>query len=119
MGPMYVMPTLIRIREEEMKKRLLITIIGIEFIILMISFIPIKNNNSKVLQEVKIENKENNKNTLAIMLRGKDAEEYTPSQNNTWPGGDYKFVKADCMDKDGNKLNYYSIIDFDDGENRP
>ena len=118
MGPMYVMPTLTRIRERKrMKKKLLITIIGIEFIILMISFIPIKNNNSKVLQEVKTENKENNKNTLAIMLRGKDSEEYTPSESNTWPGGDYKFVKAECMDKDGSELNYYSIIDFDDENN--
>ncbi len=65
----------------------------------------------------KIETKEETKeirenNTLAIMVKSKDATEYTPSKENTWPTGDYKYAGSLCVGNDGREIEEDEVISF-------
>ena len=65
----------------------------------------------------KIETKEETKeikgnNTLAIMVKSKDGKEYTPSDTNTWPTGEYKYAGSLCIGNDGRDIEESEVISF-------
>ena len=98
-----------------MKKKIIIGIL----IIIEIGLIMINYNTSLSNKEIdKIETKEETKeikgnNTLAIMVKSKNDTEYTPSDTNTWPTGEYKYAGSLCIGNDGREIEEDEVISFD------
>ena len=98
-----------------MKKKIIIGIL----IIIEIGLIMINYNTTLSNKEIdKIETKEETKeikgnNTLAIMLKSKDGEKYTPSDTNTWPTEEYKYAGSLCIGNDGRDIEEDEVISFD------
>ena len=97
-----------------MKKKIIIGIL----IIIEIGLIMINYNTTLINKEIdKIETKEETKeikgnNTLAIMVKSKDDTEYTPSDKNSWPTGEYKYAGALCIGNDGRDIEESEVISF-------
>ena len=91
------------------KKKVIITILIVISIVTF--FFSLKNilNNKEKFPQVKLNNIERDK-TMAIMI-SEDGNKYTEYENDTWPGKEYKFEEAKCVDNEGNELNNILIFD--------
>ena len=72
-----------------------------------------KTKKDEPLPEVRLRKISKTK-TFAIMVQNGDSyEEYT-SEDNTWPGADYVYKEAKCVDNNGSLVN--DAITFADGK---
>ena len=65
------------------------------------------------LPEVKLKEKIKNDKTFAIIVQNGDGYEEYKNEDNTWPGADYFFKEAKCIDNNGalveNAITFESI----------
>ena len=63
------------------------------------------NKENKPLPEVKLKEIVNKNKSFAIMIQEKsEIDKYQEYNSNKWPGDDYKFKEAKCIDNNGNEI---------------
>ncbi len=89
-----------------MKEKYLKSLIVIVVVSLMGIFIYQNiNKENKPLPEVKLKKIVNKNKSFAIMIQEKsETDKYQEYDSNTWPGDDYKFKEAKCIDNNGNEI---------------
>ena len=70
-------------------------------------FVP-KKENKEIIKEVKKDK------TFAIMIQNGDTYKEYKSEDNKWPGNEYAFSKAECVDNAGNKIE--NAVTFANGK---
>ncbi len=97
-------------------KNYILGIIGILFVLTIFVHVQyLMHPQYKELPEVKIKENGDKNNSFAIMIQENDGEDkYKEYEGNTWPGDNYKFKEAKCMDNNGSETKENVL--FEDGK---
>ncbi len=90
-------------KEKYLKSLIVIVIVGI----LLVLFVSnkIMKPKSNELPEVRLKEIINKDKSFAIMIQEKsETDKYQEYDSNTWPGDDYKFKEAKCIDNNGDEV---------------
>ena len=73
------------------------------------------NKENKPLPEVKLKEIVNKNKSFAIMIQEKsETDKYQEYSSNKWPGDDYKFKEAKCIDNNGNEIK--EAVTYEEGK---
>ena len=73
------------------------------------------NKENKPLPEVKLKEIVNKNKSFAIMIQEKsETDKYQEYSSNTWPGDDYKFKEAKCIDNNGDEIK--EAVTYENGK---
>ena len=91
----------------------LIVIVGI--LLLLFVSNKIMKPKSNELPEVKLKEIVNKNKSFAIMIQEKsETDKYQEYSSNKWPGDDYKFKEAKCIDNNGNEIK--DAVTYEEGK---
>ena len=99
----------------ENKKKIIITLlIIVSMITIFFTFKTFINKPLKELPEVKLKGIKKDK-VIAIMVTNESGDGYKKYEGEEWPGTNYKYIEAKCVDNNGNSVN--NVVTFNE-ENR-
>ncbi len=96
-------------------------IIGVLFLfislvsLLSLHFLPFNKKVDNKLPEVKLKEIVNKDKSFAIMIQEKsETDKYQEYSSNTWPGDDYVFKEAKCIDNNGDEIT--EAVTYEEGK---
>ena len=96
-------------------KNILILLLIVFGLVIIYNIPKLFINKVTELPEVKLKNKIDKEKTMAIMI-SEDGKKYKEYERDTWPGIEYSFKKAECIDNKGNSVK--NAIEFDEKERK-
>ena len=96
-------------------KTYIIILLMITILLLTYGIKYISKSKNEELPEVKLKEKIEKEKTFAIMVQENSTKDkYQEYKENTWPGDDYKFKEAKCVDNNGSEIK--EAITYTDGK---